>query len=220
MSDTDADQSSAAEGPTHRETEAETVPGHERVLHLDARSIRGMAHPLRIKIIGHLRTHGSTTATKLANALGVNTGATSYHLRQLAEYGYVVEDPERGVGRERWWKAAHTATHVDKQEFGASSADPDAGEAYLRVVAQIYAERMQHFIDVHALMEEQWLGNATMSDYTLSLTSDETAELRSKIFDLLATYRRHDPEQPDDRDEAEPVSVQLQIIPLVDTSDE
>ena len=191
----------------------QTVPGHERVLHLDARSLRGMAHPLRLRIIGHLRTQGPTTATKLAQALGVNTGATSYHLRQLAEYGYVVEDAERGVGRERWWKAAHTATRVDKREFGANSGDPEASEAYLRAIAQVYAERIQQFIDLHTLMDEPWLGSSTLSDYILSLTAEETQQLRDDLLELLAKHRRHDPAQPDERPDARPVSVQVQVLP-------
>ncbi|WP_428995029.1 helix-turn-helix domain-containing protein [Kribbella qitaiheensis] len=40
---------------------------------------------MRNRMLGLLRVHGPATATTLAERLGVNTGATSYHLRQLAE---------------------------------------------------------------------------------------------------------------------------------------
>jgi DNA-binding transcriptional ArsR family regulator len=56
---------------------------------LDAKGLRAMAHPLRVQIIGLLRRHGPSTATGLARRLGVNSGSASYHLRQLADAGFV-----------------------------------------------------------------------------------------------------------------------------------
>ena len=76
--------------------------------HPDARSLRGLAHPLRLQLLGLLRSDGPATATQLAVRTGQSSGATSYHLRQLAAYGFVIEDAERTTGRrERYWRAAH-----------------------------------------------------------------------------------------------------------------
>ena len=69
---------------------------------------------------------GPATATTLAGLLGTNTGATSYHLRQLAEVGLVVEEPDRGSGRQRWWRAAHDVTNWEPTDF---DDDPDARAA-------------------------------------------------------------------------------------------
>ncbi|MGW0563951.1 hypothetical protein ACWDZ4_25920 [Streptomyces sp. NPDC003016] len=41
----------------------------------------------------------------LARALGLNTGATSYHLRELARYGFVEETGRESTRRERRWRA-------------------------------------------------------------------------------------------------------------------
>lgn len=71
----------------------------------DAASLRALRHPLRQRILRQLHRHGPATATSLARALGENTGATSYHLRQLAAHGFVEDDPRPGGGRERWWRA-------------------------------------------------------------------------------------------------------------------
>ena len=71
----------------------------------DAAELRALRHPLRRRMLQTLRRNGPATATALARALGENTGATSYHLRQLAEHGFVEDDPDRGHGRERWWRA-------------------------------------------------------------------------------------------------------------------
>jgi hypothetical protein len=39
----------------------------------------------------------------LARRLGESSGSTSYDLRVLARSGAVVEDPDLGTRRERWW---------------------------------------------------------------------------------------------------------------------
>ena len=60
-----------------------------------AAGLRALSHPTRLRMLKLLRIEGAATATQLAGRLGLNTGATSYHLRQLAEHGFIVEDPDR-----------------------------------------------------------------------------------------------------------------------------
>src|SRR5262245_33640111 len=70
----------------------------------EVRAVRALAHPLRLELLDMLRFDGPSTATLLARRTGESSGATSYHLRQLARYGYVEEAPATGGGRERWWR--------------------------------------------------------------------------------------------------------------------
>src|SRR6478735_11898073 len=72
----------------------------------DTARLKALAHPLRVRLLGLLRTYGPSTATALARRVDQSSGVTSYHLRQLESSGFVVEDTERGNRRERWWKAA------------------------------------------------------------------------------------------------------------------
>ena len=58
-----------------------------RIVELDSHKLRVLAHPLRSRLLATLRAEGPATATSLAATLGTNSGATSYHLRQLAEAG-------------------------------------------------------------------------------------------------------------------------------------
>ncbi|BFO21324.1 hypothetical protein SHKM778_77120 [Streptomyces sp. KM77-8] len=60
-----------------------------------------------MRLLNTLRRNGPATASQLAARLGESSGATSYHLRQLAAHGFVEDAPEHGKGRERWWKAVH-----------------------------------------------------------------------------------------------------------------
>ena len=181
-----------------------------QTVRLDAKSVRGLAHPLRVKILGFLRTEGAATATTAAQRMGLNSGATSYHLRQLATYGFVVDDPDRGVGRERWWRAAHAVTRWDRDDLEVGGS----GEAYLRAVAQTYIERIQHATDTYSTLPEPWQHASTMSDYVLRLTAAESAQLNAELLELLGRYRRHDPESARQAPAGSlPVSVQIQTLP-------
>ncbi|MGY0236956.1 helix-turn-helix domain-containing protein [Longispora urticae] len=156
---------------------------------LDPRLLRGLAHPLRVRLLELLRVDGRSTATRLAERLGQSSGATSYHLRQLAEYGFVEEDPEQGAGRERWWRAAHPTTTLDK-DSGVTLAE---AEGYLRAVAASYSVRVGRFLDAMTTMPEEWKAAWTMSDTRLQLSPDQASELKAEMFQVLAKYRRTEP---------------------------
>jgi predicted ArsR family transcriptional regulator len=68
--------------------------------------LKALAQPRRLQILERLATHGPATSAMLARDLDLNTGATSYHLRELARHGFVAEDAGAAAhGRERWWRA-------------------------------------------------------------------------------------------------------------------
>jgi DNA-binding transcriptional ArsR family regulator len=87
----------------------------------DAKRWKAMSHPLRREILRHLAEHGQATSTTLAEALGENTGTTSYHLRILADAGVIEEVPEQVNGRERWWRTFPT----DMREPDYDSLSPE-----------------------------------------------------------------------------------------------
>src|SRR4029077_15021025 len=75
----------------------------------DPRALRAYAHPVRMALMGLLRTEGPLTATRGAQLLGESSGTCSFHLRQLAKYG-LVEEAGGGTGREKPWRATTTST--------------------------------------------------------------------------------------------------------------
>ncbi|WP_121158477.1 helix-turn-helix domain-containing protein [Micromonospora pisi] len=185
-------------------------------IRLDPRSLRGIAHPLRVRMLGLLREHGPATATGLAERLGQSTGATSYHLRQLALYGFVVEDPERGVGRERWWRAAHRLTTLDSETIARAPAE---AEAYVRAVAASYADQVERWLGEGATTDPAWIATSTLSNWRFRLTPEEAAQLHAEVFALAERYRRDgsDVAAPPG---AEPVVLQVQLMPFVRRADE
>src|SRR3978361_62761 len=71
----------------------------------DPRVLRAIAHPVRNRILDELGATGPMRAADIAQALGIPANQASFHLRQLAKYGLVVEAPEEARdGRDRVWK--------------------------------------------------------------------------------------------------------------------
>ena len=182
----------------------------QRDVLLDARNLRGLAHPLRVKLLGLLREEGPATATMLAERLGESSAATSYHLRQLAEYGFIVDEAGRGSGRERWWRSAHRSTHFDPAEHVAADTELMTTE-YLRSVARAIAARTEAWVDGFATTSPEWRDAATISDYGLELTPEETKELIARIEEVALAFRDKAAEPRDAR--ARRVVLQFQVLP-------
>jgi DNA-binding transcriptional ArsR family regulator len=183
-----------------------------RAVRLDHRQVRVLAHPLRMRLVGALRVKGPATATTLAELLGTNTGATSYHLRQLAEVGLVVEDPDRGTGRQRWWRAAHDVTNWEPTDF---DDDPDARAA----IEWIQGDQVRFLVD-HAerWFAEQhewspaWRDAFGMGDIFMSIPPSRLEALKTEVWQVLERYRNEaDPAEPD----AKQVQVYLAAYPLL-----
>jgi predicted ArsR family transcriptional regulator len=186
----------------------------EARVRLDPKSLRGLAHPLRVGILGMLRRDGPATATTLADRLGQSTGATSYHLRQLAAYGFVVEDTERGVGRERWWRAAHYGTMLDHE---TAVQAPVEAEAFLRSVVTHYAAQMERWIVESQVQPPEWQAVGSINDWLFRLTPAEATELREELSAIAERYRSHT--ATDVPEGAETVALQVHLMPFTRTED-
>ena len=61
----------------------------------DARTLKALAHPVRVALIETLSVEGPMTATEAGERIGESPTTCSFHLRQLAKYGFVEEAGER-----------------------------------------------------------------------------------------------------------------------------
>ena len=91
----------------------------------DPLTMRALAHPVRLAILEALTHHGSLTATEVAEHVGESPSNCSFHLRQLAKYGFV-EEAEGGTGRRRPWRVvtigtSFTDVHEDTETALAAS---------------------------------------------------------------------------------------------------
>lgn len=166
-----------------------------KIIDLNPRNLRGLAHPLRMRLLSSLRIDGPATASQLAQRLSESSGATSYHLRQLAEYGFVEDAPDRGKGRERWWRSTHDSTMFD--DSLTRDGNPEVRAAanwYQHQVATHYAESLSTWIGTRDEWSQEWVDSSDMSDSLLRLTPELTAALRDEFRELVRKYRALAPE--------------------------
>jgi len=182
----------------------------ESRIHLSAHTLKGIAHPIRVRLLGLLRVDGPSTATKLAERIGQSSGVTSYHLRQLAQYGFVEEDSTLGTGRERWWRASHRSTTLDAP---AAREAPVETEIYMRAVATTSAERVDRWLGEATSISSEWDNAMGLNDYALMLTPEEATSLLTQLDEIVRSYRAYY-ERPVPEG-AERVEVQVNVMPFL-----
>ena len=151
----------------------------------DPRALRAYAHPVRMALVGLLRTEGPLTATRAAELLGESSGTTSFHLRQLARYG-LVEEAGGGTGREKPWRATTTSTAWDPV---ADTPEMAAATGLLQtVIAEGYFFQLMRWLEAIPEEPAEWQEAARLGDRILWVTADELAELGRKARELVDEY--------------------------------
>ncbi|WP_227998042.1 winged helix-turn-helix domain-containing protein [Nocardia australiensis] len=161
----------------------------------DPAALRALAHPLRQRILRALAENGPATSTALAAALGENTGATSYHLRQLAEHGFIEEAPELAKGKERWWRSPpkDLRYRMDREQ------SPELRELMEGLVAQHIAEDIEMFQRFEAQRAElgEWADIMPFSRGAIYATPAELEEFFEDYLTLLKSFQAtHQQDRP------------------------
>ena len=185
------------------------------VRELDPRSLQALAHPLRLRLLGAMRSDGPATATQLGQLFGESSGSTSYHLRQLAEHGFIEEAPDQPSGRERWWRSVHRSTRIDVAPF---LADPDtrgAIEVLLHEIASAHLHQIGRWLAEQTTWDRAWIEASTISDYRVRLTPERLEAMVAELDAVIDRYRAH--ESAADEDGTASVVVHLHAFPQ-DTS--
>jgi len=161
---------------------------------VDAASLKALAHPLRVDMFDRLAMLGPATASQLADALGESSGATSYHLRQLARHGFIEEDPDRGNAKERYWRVPKGGVTMNPTDFEEGSAEYEAGTLVVRQMTEQRFRHVDNFIrrGDHEFGKE-WVGASALMSARATLTAEELGkvneEIAKTIDSVLDTYR-------------------------------
>jgi DNA-binding transcriptional ArsR family regulator len=156
----------------------------------DPRAMRALAHPLRLRMLRLLQQEGPATATTLARICDESTGATSFHLRQLAKYGFIEDAPNQGGGRERWWRARARGLR-----FGLGGPDIDVAIAaglLRRHLLDQNAQRLAEYLESEANMSPAWREAALFANASGYLTPEELEQVGERLVELLQQFDRPD----------------------------
>ena len=177
-------------------------------------ALHALAHPLRVRMYDELSSRGPATASELARRFGESTGATSYHLRQLARHGFIEEDPTRGTLRERYWRAKPGRSRFATHDVMRSA--PAATREAARLVTNEWNrgryERLEHWRATVDTWPLAW------ADATLDLTGhirlrpEELAALTVELQRVVVRWADEVRDREDD--DLYDVEIQLHAFPL------
>jgi DNA-binding transcriptional ArsR family regulator len=150
----------------------------------DARTLRALAHPVRIALFEQLALGGAMTATEVGEQIGESATTCSFHLRQLAKYGFV-EEAGGGTGRSRPWRL--TSIGMSFSPSGDAEAEI-ASDAVVRMLRDRQLERYHAWRSTKASYPPEWRQAATDSQYLFYLTAPELQQLSTEVHELLQRW--------------------------------
>ena len=151
----------------------------------DARDLRALSHPLRVRIMELLAQEGPLTATEAAAELGTTPANCSFHLRLLARHGFV-EEAGGGVGRQRPWRIVEQDTRIVSRELDQE------GLSALRALDELRWVRRRHqqseWWRTRDSYPVEWQNSASDFHSVLHLTAAEVVELRDALHEVVERY--------------------------------
>jgi DNA-binding transcriptional ArsR family regulator len=144
--------------------------------------MRALAHPVRIALLEELALGGTLTATEIGERIGESPTTCSFHLRQLAKYGFV-EEAGGGKGRARPWRMTSIGMSLP-----ATHDDPEteiAAGVLTRMVRERQLDRYRTWVETKGTYPRPWRDAADESEYLFYLTPGELKELSQELSGLL-----------------------------------
>jgi DNA-binding transcriptional ArsR family regulator len=167
-----------------------TTPERADATVVGPEALKGLAHPLRMRLLTELHDRGRATATQLGEALGESSGATSYHLRQLHRHGFIVEDSDGGSGRERYWRPAPGGWDLPVLELADDAVAGPAVELVLREQLMQDMQRALQAVQQAKNWPQPWRESIRRMDTRLNLTPEQVHALHQDLDEVIARYRR------------------------------
>lgn len=159
----------------------------------DPREMRALTHPLRLALIELLWREDAINATQAAAALGESQASCSFHLRQLARFGFV-EEVEGIRGRARPWRLSRRGLRVANVQD-----DPRAAVAWAaleRLLRGRQLDRYRAWLEGRSAYSREWRQAAYHSHSVAWLTPEELGSMAERIAELVTSVfpdRRDDP---------------------------
>jgi DNA-binding transcriptional ArsR family regulator len=151
----------------------------------DPRELRALAHPVRMRLLDQLFLSGPLTASELADRVQESPANCSWHLRQLAKYGYV-EEAGGGTGRQRPWRAvAESRSWVDSELDAEATA---ASDAVTEMTLQYELAQRERYKQRQHTEPADWDDAAFYSQSFMWLTLDELRDFNDRVVALLMEH--------------------------------
>ncbi|WP_245160406.1 helix-turn-helix domain-containing protein [Blastococcus sp. CT_GayMR20] len=194
---------------------ADEKPLEHAVQVTDVRALRALSHPLRNRLLGLLRLNGPATASQLGRTVGESSGSTSYHLRQLAAYGFVEEAEGHGNARERWWRARHRMTSWQAADVVAQDGGAEVQDEMTRLQLDGHARVLDAWHEQKEQLDPAWTAAASVNDYALRLRPDQARALAEELDAVVSRWMHEHPADVS-AEGTELVAVLADVVPLTE----
>lgn len=158
---------------------------HAKPMH-DPQVLRAIAHPVRNRILAELDARGSLRAADVARELDLPANQASFHLRQLAKYGLVEEDPGAARDkRDRVWRAVNPAgLSIEMSEVERQPGGTAAAKVFRRTKRE-----WGHLVVDTVLADKQEKGTqSSLTDSALLLSKEEAKQLSADLEEVLLRW--------------------------------
>ncbi|MFI5954425.1 winged helix-turn-helix domain-containing protein [Cryptosporangium sp. NPDC051539] len=159
----------------------------------DPTAIRALSHPLRLDLLDVLATRGPVTAAQCGRILGVPQANCSFHLRQLAKYGFAEDAGPGADKRARQWRLSDPKTTIRVD----ADRDPVVRQELESLVIEREARAALDFARRTDPESASWRKHAGPVSAIAAVTPGEAAELRRQWLELLQPYLGRAPQASD-----------------------
>jgi DNA-binding transcriptional ArsR family regulator len=169
------------------------MPDDSRRRITDLAALKVFTHPLRIELWRALNAVRTATASQLAEHVDEAVSLVSYHLRKMADHGFIEEAAgESSDGRERWWRPSEENTFAFRTSDFAEN--PEGAAVAAAVVRQLQATRYARYtayLDEAATWPAEWSNGSFTSEYLPRLTAAELQQAAEEFDALAERWRDH-----------------------------
>lgn len=147
----------------------------------DVHALRALAHPVRQAIFELLVLRGAMTATQVGDVLDESPANCSWHLRKLAEHGFV-EPAEGGTGRQRPWQAVSGGLR-----WGSEDDDDEtrrASAATTRMMLDRERARLDVALERVRSDDPAWDNASSVTQSLIWLTPEELTQINETLHDI------------------------------------
>jgi DNA-binding transcriptional ArsR family regulator len=149
--------------------------------------MRALAHPVRMALMEELAIAGELTATQAAAVVGESPANCSFHLRQLAKYGFV-EESGGGHGRNRPWRLINGWLDLSTEHVEGEPAAEIALSSLSTMFQERAVERLRRWWATQNVFPKRWRTAAVSSQTIWWVTPEELEELGAEIRAVLYRY--------------------------------
>lgn len=184
----------------------------------DLSRLKAFTNPLRMQLYRLLYAAGTATASQLAEQVDQAPSLVSYHLRKLAEHGFVKEaDSQSADGRERWWQvASEKGWGFRDADFSDTPEGTAAVGTLLRSILDSRSAQYCTYLDQSSAWGGEWTDAAFSSEWIVALTAAELGQMSDELEVVTRRWRERGKaaRETGDTEGRENVSVHLYGFPF------